>query len=56
MSIVLKELRETYINLKIIQQSDLLKNGDLIKKLSMECNELISIFHKSISTAKSKKK
>lgn len=56
MSIVLKELRETHINLKIIHQSELNKNDDLVNKLSKECNELISIFQKSITTAKSKKK
>lgn len=56
MSIVLKELRETYINLKIIHQSELWKNNDQIKKLLLECNELICIFHKSVRTAKSKKK
>lgn len=55
MSIVLKELRETFINLKIIQQSNLLVNNEQIELSLKECNELISIFHKSIATAKSKK-
>ena len=55
MSLVLKELRESYINLKIIRASDLIQNDVDIKKLIMECNELISIFHKSIRTAKAKK-
>ncbi len=52
-SIVLKELRETFIYLKIIQNAKLIKNNYSIKHHITECNELISIFHKTIKTSKS---
>ncbi len=47
MKVVLKELRETYVCLKIIKKSKLIK----IEKIKQENNELISIFVKSIETA-----
>jgi four helix bundle protein len=50
--VVLKELRETYVWLRIIQQAKLLANVERIKGLIDECNELISIFVKSVKTAK----
>ncbi len=50
--IVLKELRETYVWLRIIQRAKLLANVERIKNLIDECNELISIFVKSAKTAK----
>ncbi len=52
-SIVLKELRETYINLKIIKQANLVKKGVFDDKLLNECGELIAIFHKTIITTRS---
>ena len=51
MKIGVKELRETFMNLKIIYKKPLLKN-DLVKETLAECNELVSIFVKSIQTAK----
>ena len=51
MKIVLKELRESHICLKIIQQVKLLKSEDEINEAVRESNELISIFVKSIETA-----
>ncbi len=51
MKIGVKELRETFMNLKIIYKKPLLKN-ELVKMTIIECNELISIFVKSIQTAK----
>ena len=48
-SIALKELRETYINLKIIDQSDLLKTIRLDELLD-ETNQLISIFVRTVRT------
>ena len=51
MKIALKELRETFINLKIIQKKKCLKDQALIQQAMKENNELISIFVKSISTA-----
>jgi len=47
----LKELRETNNALKIIKKASLSNMMHLIEKALPECNELISIFVKSISTA-----
>jgi four helix bundle protein len=52
MGICLKELRETFINIKIIKYAKLSKNEELLDKCFTENNELISIFVKSIETAK----
>ncbi|MGC4040832.1 MAG: four helix bundle protein [Flavobacterium sp.] len=52
MGICLKELRETFNCLKIIEKADLSSNKELIIKLKLEANELISIFVASIKTAK----
>jgi len=52
MSIILKELRESYICLQIIQQADVLNNDSGITGLIKESNELIAIFVTSINTAK----
>ncbi len=52
LKILLKELRETVIALKIIKNVPLIKNFDLIDRGMIECNELISIFVKSIDTAR----
>ena len=52
LKIVLKELRETYICLRIIHKAKLYKNEEKILKAIKECNELIAIFVKSIETAK----
>ena len=51
MKIVLKELRETYISLKIMERTKLFKTQSKISKAKQENNELISIFVKSIETA-----
>ncbi len=50
MKIVLKELRETFICLKILLRTKLYRNKDKIILVYSECNELISIFVKSIET------
>ena len=55
MKIVLKELRETFICLKIIKHSRLYKNHEIIEKALLENNELISIFVKSVETARKNK-
>ena len=52
MKVILKELRETFVCLKIIHQSKLYKIENKIIKAKKENNELISIFVKSIETAK----
>ncbi|MFZ1331325.1 MAG: four helix bundle protein [Flavobacteriales bacterium] len=49
--ICLKELRESRVCLKIIDHSGLLKDHDLVKQGSAECNELTAIFVKSVRTA-----
>jgi four helix bundle protein len=51
MKIALKELRESYIWLKIIKRKPLIKEVEVIEKPLAETNELISIFVKSINTA-----
>ena len=54
MKLVLKELRETRINLKIIIEKPLLQHPKTTTALD-ECNQLMAIFLKSISTAKTNK-
>ncbi len=53
-SIVLKELRETHISLKIINNSKISQDQSSLVYLLDECNQLIAIFHKTVTTAKSK--
>jgi four helix bundle protein len=52
--IMVKELRESRINLKIIELHDLCKNCDLLSKAIDENNQLMAIFIKSIQTVRSK--
>ena len=52
-SIVLKELRETHISLKIINNSKISQDQKILAQLLDECNQLIAIFHKTVRTAKS---
>jgi four helix bundle protein len=56
MKVILKELRETYICLKIIERTKLFKTQLKIEKAKQENNELISIFVKSIATAQTNMK
>ncbi len=51
MKLVLKELRETMNALRIIKRKPLTGMTDLVESCIKECNELISIFVKSIETA-----
>jgi four helix bundle protein len=51
MSICLKELRESLINMKILKKKGYL-SGEKIEKTLNECDELVRIFKKSIQTAK----
>ncbi len=53
MKISLKELRETYVILKIIKLKPFVDDKELLNKVINENDELISIFVKSISTAQS---
>jgi four helix bundle protein len=52
LKVLLKELRETFVGLQIIKRVPLTTKIDLTEKCSKECNELISIFVKSIETAR----
>ena len=56
MRIVLKELRESYVCLKIIERSNLCSESEELIKIKKENNELISIFVISIETAVRNKK
>ena len=49
--IVLKELRETFVCLKIIHRTNLYKSENNIQRAMKENNELISIFVRSAETA-----
>ena len=52
MTLVLKELRETFICLKIIKSTEHINNPEQLELCTNEANQLISIFVKSIHTAK----
>lgn len=52
LKILLKELRESNNAMKIIRRVPLIKEIDSLDKGLAECNELISIFVKSIETAR----
>jgi len=54
MSIILKELRESFINMKLIKKSNLTKNEFLLDQALDENNQLIAIFVKSIQTIRGK--
>jgi len=54
MKMLLKELRESKINLRIIDEKPLVIS-DKVKITLKECNELIGIFTASIQTAKANK-
>jgi len=56
MKIALKELRESYIALRILGQMNILEQENLIDSCLAECNELISIFVSSIQTAEKNRK
>ena len=56
LKIVLKELRETSICLRIIQRTNLSGSANTLSKVYVECGELIAIFAKSLQTAESRKK
>lgn len=53
--IVLKELRETQVCLKIIHKTKLFKSEDELKAALKEATELVAIFAKSAKTAESKR-
>ncbi len=52
LKILLKELRETLVALKIIAKVPLTPKLELVETGLIECSELIAIFDKSIQTAR----
>lgn len=55
LKIAVKELRESYNSLRIMERANLASNNVLLQSTLTECNELISILVKSIETAKKNK-
>jgi four helix bundle protein len=55
LQIVLKELRETFVALKIIKKANLITNLEILESALKENNELISIFVATINSMKKKK-
>jgi four helix bundle protein len=56
MGICLKELRETFVCLRIVERADLTSDLNNLSIAKAEVNELISIFVSSIKTAKANMK
>ncbi len=56
MKIVLKELKESRISLRIIERKPLISNTNKLTSIMEEVEELIAIIYKSIQTAKSNMK
>ena len=54
-SIVLKELKETKINLKLLASSVNNKHSYVAKDCYEECDHLIAIFHKTVISARKRK-
>ena len=52
LQILLKELRESLVNLKLISKVSLSSKLKLVGEGMNECNQLISIFVKSVETAR----
>ncbi|MBK7383207.1 MAG: four helix bundle protein [Flavobacteriales bacterium] len=53
--IVLKELRETHICIRIMERKGMHKEKELLIKVKNECQELVRIFIKSVGTATGRK-
>jgi four helix bundle protein len=56
MKVVLKELKETRVCLKLISKKQLIKPASRLEPLKNECEQLIKIIAKSIETAKKNNK
>lgn len=52
LKIVLKELRETLVCLKIIRKAKLCDSSTIVETALAECNELVSIFVSSVNSTK----
>ncbi len=55
MKICLKELRESKVNLQILEKSDLINDKVIFDTIMKESNELVAIFTASIKTTKNVK-
>ena len=51
-SVVLKELRETKVSLKLLRNSVNRESNGIYSKCQNECDQLIAIFHKTVISAK----
>jgi len=51
-SLVLRELRETHINLQIIEQSHLFRDQNIMREIVDENSQLIAIFTKTYQNAR----
>jgi four helix bundle protein len=56
MKIVLKELRETSISLRIIKHTGMIESAPSLSSVLDECCELVAIFAKSLQTAEARRK
>ena len=54
MKVCLKELRESQVNLQILECAELVRNQKEFETIAQECKELVAIFTTSIKTPKSK--
>jgi four helix bundle protein len=54
-SVVLKELRETNISLRILESSNKVGFDEKFHRCQNECDQLIAVFHKTVMTAKRNK-
>lgn len=52
MKLGLKELRESQINMRIIEKREMLNNAVVPSSILTECTQLVAIFSASIETAK----
>lgn len=50
MKVILKELRETYINLRLMLGAGIFESREIAIKIRNECDELIAIFVASLKT------
>jgi four helix bundle protein len=56
MKVVLKELRETLIALKLLKRTNLRTSADRLEWATNECDQLIAIFARSTQTAEGREK
>jgi four helix bundle protein len=54
-SIVLKELKESHINLQILSEAKIFKNSSEVSMATVECDQLVAIFYKTVLSAKKNK-